>query len=101
MNILVACLGLFGLVSYTAMRRTKEIGIRKVLGASNWTIMKIMSEKFIKLIAIAFVLSLPLAWMLAAQWLNSFAYKVQISVWVFLFTGIVIFLMTLTTIADS
>lgn len=98
LNILVACLGLFGLVSYATTRRTKEIGVRKVLGASSWTITSIMSERFVKLVAIAFALSVPLAWTLANQWLSNFAYKVQISVWIFVVTGVMIFLVTLMTV---
>lgn len=98
MNIVVACLGLFGLVSYTTTQRTKEIGIRKVLGASTWLIIAIMSEKYLKLVALAFLLSLPFAWTLAQKWLEGFAYKVQISGWVFFLTGAFIFSVTFVTV---
>lgn len=98
LNIVVACLGLFGLVSYTTTQRTKEIGIRKVLGASTWLIIALMSEKYLKLVALAFLLSLPLAWTLARKWLEVFAYKVQISGWVFLFTGAFLFSVTFVTV---
>lgn len=98
LTIVVACLGLFGLVSYATSQRTKEIGIRKVLGASAWVIIAIMSEKFLRLIAIAFLLSLPLAWALARDWLEAFAYKVQVSAGVFLLTGAFIFSVTLVTV---
>jgi putative ABC transport system permease protein len=98
LNILVACFGLFGLVSYATKRRTKEIGIRKVLGASVWAIVTIVSNKFVRLIAAAFLISLPVAWLMAQRWLDTFAFKVQISIWVFLTTGLVVFLMSMLTI---
>ena len=98
LNILVACFGLFGLVSYSTTRRTKEIGIRKVLGASVWAIITIVSNKFVRLIAAAFLISLPIGWLMAQRWLDTFAFKVQISVWVFLITGLVVFLMSMITI---
>lgn len=98
LTIVVACLGLFGLVSYTTSQRTKEIGIRKVLGASTLVIITIMSEKFLRLIAVAFLLSLPLAWALARNWLEAFAYKVQLSAGIFLLTGAFIFSVTLVTV---
>jgi putative ABC transport system permease protein len=97
-NILVACFGLFGLVSYVTMRRTKEIGIRKVLGASVWAIITVVSKKFASLIGAAFLISLPAGWLMAQRWLDTFAFKVQISAWVFLATGLVVFLMAMITI---
>ena len=98
LNILVASFGLFGLVSYATVRRTKEIGIRKVLGASVWAIVTIVSNKFVRLIAAAFLISLPAGWLMAQRWLDTFAFKVQISIWVFLTTGLVVFLMSMITI---
>lgn len=98
LNILVACFGLFGLVSYATMRRTKEIGIRKVLGASVWAIITIVSNKFVRLITAAFLISLPAGWLMAQRWLDTFAFKVQISIGVFLTTGLVVFLMSMITI---
>jgi putative ABC transport system permease protein len=98
LNILVACFGLFGLVSYATMRRTKEIGIRKVLGASAWAIITVVSNKFIRLIAVAFLISLPAGWLIAQRWLDTFAFRVQISGWVFLTTGLVVLLMSMITI---
>jgi len=98
LNIVVACIGLFGLVTYTTVQRTKEIGIRKVLGASGWIIVKMVSNSFLKLVGLAFLISLPLAFVVVNKWLDRFAYKVDLSVWTFITTGVVIFLVTFTTV---
>ncbi len=76
--IIVACLGLFGLVSYTTLQRTKEIGIRKVLGASAGGILKLLYREFVILLLIAFVLAVPLAWYAAYQWLQNYAFHINI-----------------------
>ncbi|MGB3588638.1 MAG: ABC transporter permease [Tunicatimonas sp.] len=86
--IFIASLGLFGLASYTATRRTKEIGIRKVLGASVNSILVLLSQEYIKLIIIAFLIAMPIANYLFAEWLSSFAYRIDISWWVFAATGL-------------
>ena len=80
--IAIACLGLLGLSAYAAQQRTKEIGIRKVLGASVLGIAQLLSKDFLKLIVVAIALSIPLAWYLMDRWLESFAYRVSISGWV-------------------
>jgi len=90
LSITVACLGLLGLAMYTAERRTKEIGIRKVLGASVQNVVGMLSKDFLKLVLIASVIAFPVAWFAMNNWLQDFAYKTEISWWVFaLSTGIV------------
>ncbi|HZY36725.1 MAG TPA: ABC transporter permease [Mucilaginibacter sp.] len=90
LSITVACLGLLGLAMYTAERRTREIGIRKVLGASVQNVVGMLSKDFLKLVLIASVIAFPVAWYAMNSWLQDFAYKTDISWWVFaLSTGIV------------
>ncbi|MEP7252380.1 MAG: ABC transporter permease [Ginsengibacter sp.] len=81
--IFIACLGLFGLATFIAEQRTKEIGIRKVLGASTQGIVRMLSKDFVKLVAISFIISAPLAWLLMHKWLQDFAYRVDLSWWIF------------------
>jgi putative ABC transport system permease protein len=88
LSIFVACLGLFGLSVFTAECRKKEISVRKVLGASAPGIVQMLSKDFIKLVAIAFVLAAPLAWWAMNNWLQSFAYRINISWWVFALAGL-------------
>ncbi len=85
--ILICCLGLYGLVSFTVGQRTKEIGIRKVLGASVASIVALLSQDFIKLVLIAIVIASPLAWYAMRAWLADFAYKIDIGWWVFALAG--------------
>ncbi|MEM6844412.1 MAG: ABC transporter permease [Bacteroidota bacterium] len=82
--LLIACIGLFGLVSYNVVQRTKEIGIRKVLGASVLAIVELLSKDFLKLVVVALVLATPIAWYAMQQWLNDFAYRIDIPWWVFI-----------------
>ena len=84
--ILIACLGLFGLVTYAAEQRTKEIGIRKVLGANVATIVAMISKDFLGLVLIASVIAFPVAWWAMSKWLQDFAYRVNIGWWIFLFS---------------
>ena len=86
--IFVACLGLFGLATYTAEQRTKEIGIRKVLGASVTQVTQMLSKEFLKLVLIASLIAFPVAWWAMNKWLQSFAYRINISWWVFVVAGI-------------
>jgi putative ABC transport system permease protein len=85
--IVIACLGLFGLAAYAAEQRTKEIGIRKVLGASIANITGMLSKDFIKLVCIAIVISSPLAWYAMNKWLQDFAYRVDFKWWVIAIAG--------------
>ena len=78
LSILISCLGLFGLVAFTAEQRTKEIGIRKVLGASVSQIVKLLSKDFLRLVVIAFMLAAPPAWYLTNEWLREFAYRIDV-----------------------
>jgi putative ABC transport system permease protein len=97
--IFIACLGLFGLVTYAAEQRTKEIGIRKVLGAGVGRIVTMLSKEFVKLVLIASLIGFPLAWWAMNQWLQSFAYRINISWWVFLIAGCTIMTIALVTIS--
>jgi len=97
--ILVACLGLFGLVTYTAEQRTKEIGIRKVLGASVGQVTRMLSKEFLKLVLIASVIAFPVAWWAMNKWLQSFAYRTNISWWIFVVAGIVVLAIALITVS--
>ncbi len=97
--ILISCLGLFGLVIYTTNIRTKEIGIRKILGASVANIISILSKEFVQLVLIAFVIAAPIAWWAAYKWLQDFAYKTTMSWWVFLLSGLAMILIALITLS--
>lgn len=85
--IAIACVGLFGLAAYTANLRTKEIGIRKVMGASVTSVIMLLTKEFTKLIGIAFLLAVPLSWYMMDNWLNGFAFRTNIGVGTFLFAG--------------
>lgn len=97
--IIVACVGLFGLTAYTANQRTKEISIRKVLGASAVGIVRLLSRDFALLVVIALVMGAPLAWYLTAQWLETFAFRITLSPVPFIGAGLVVFLFTALTIS--
>lgn len=91
--IVIACLGLFGLAAFAAESRTKEIGVRKVLGASETSIVALLSKDFLKLVGVAFVIGVPLAFWMMSAWLQDFAYHVELrsgfGVWVFVFAGVI------------
>lgn len=97
--IVVACLGLFALTAFTAEQRTKEIGIRKVLGASVSSIVLLLSKEFGKLIAIAFVLASPVAWYGINWWLKDYTYKTEIGIGLFLFAGVAAFVVAWLTMS--
>ncbi len=97
--ILIACFGLLGLSSYNILQRTKEIGIRKVLGASTKNVVYILSKDFLILVAIAFVFAIPLAWWIMHSWLQDYAYRINISWWVFVFAGCISVAIALITIS--
>jgi putative ABC transport system permease protein len=97
--IFIACLGLFGLVTYAAEQRMKEIGIRKVLGARVGGIVGLLSTDFIKLVLIASLIAFPLAWWGMSQWLHSFAYRIGISWWIFAVAGVAALLIALVTVS--
>ena len=97
--ILIACLGLFGLATFIAEQRTKEIGIRKVLGASVQNIVTLMSRDFVRLVIISFVLAAPIGWYFMHQWLQDFVYRVSIGWWVFAAAGSLALVIALVTVS--
>ena len=97
--IIIACLGLFGLATYAAEQRIKEIGIRKVLGASVQGIIAMLSKDFLKLVIVASLIAFPIGWFAMNKWLQDFAYRINISWWVFIIAGFVAVLIALITIS--
>ncbi|MES2647156.1 MAG: ABC transporter permease [Bacteroidota bacterium] len=97
--IFIACLGLFGLTSFAAQQRVKEIGIRKVLGASIADITKLLSRDFVKLVFVSIVIATPLAWWAMHKWLQDFAYRTDISWWMFLLAGVIALIIALATVS--
>jgi len=97
--IIISCLGLFGLAAFTAQKRQKEIGIRKIVGASVANITVMLSKDFLMLVLIAVLISFPLAWWVMNAWLDNFAYRVNISGWIFLVASASIIFLTLLTIS--
>ena len=97
--ILIACLGLFGLVAFTAEQRTKEIGIRKVFGATVANLVALLSKDFLKLVVLASMIAAPVAYFATDRWLQDFAYRVEISWWIFLMAGLAALGIALLTVA--
>jgi len=97
--IIIASLGLFGLAAFMIRQRVKEIGIRKVLGASSISITSMLSKEFVKLIIIAALISFPITWYAMNKWLQDFAYRITIQWWVFLLSGILAVAIALITIS--
>lgn len=98
-SIFISCLGLFGLVVLTAFQRTKEIGIRKVLGASVAGVVKLLSKEYVYLIIIALLIATPVAWWAMNKWLQNFAYRIQIKWWMFMLSGSIAVVLALITIS--
>jgi putative ABC transport system permease protein len=99
LTIFVACMGLFGLATYTAEQRSKEIGIRKVLGASVTQVTQMLSKDFLKLVLIGCIIAFPLSWWAMHQWLQDFAYRITINWWVFVLAGFSALLIALLTVS--
>lgn len=97
--LFIACLGLFGLAAFTAVQRTKEIGVRKTLGATTGNIVKLLSKDFLQLLLIAAVVAFPVTWWIMDRWLNNFAYHAGISIWVFVLTGSAVVVIALATVS--
>jgi ABC-type antimicrobial peptide transport system permease subunit len=97
--IFLSCLGLYGLASFMAVQRIKEVGIRKVLGATAGSIVYLFSKEFIILISIAFLIATPLAWYFMHQWLQDYAYRIDISLWLFAAGGLAAIIIALATIS--
>ena len=99
MAILISCLGLFGLAAFSAEQRRKEIGVRKVLGASVTSVVQLLSKEFIKLVAISIIIATPVSWWLMNKWLQSFSYRVNISWWMFALAGFIAIGIALLTVS--
>ena len=97
--IVISCLGLFGLAAFTAQKRRKEIGVRKVLGASIANIITMLSKDFFQLIFISLAIAFPVSWWLMSNWLQNFAYRINIPAYAYVIAGISIMLITLFTIS--
>jgi putative ABC transport system permease protein len=97
--ILISCLGLLGLASYSTLQRTREIGIRKVLGASVPGIVNLLSKDFLILVIISFFIATPVSWFFMHKWLQDFAYRINISWWIFALAGILAIVIALATIS--
>ena len=101
LTIIIACMGLFGLAAFSATQRTKEIGVRKVLGASVISIVLMMSMNFIKLVVISIIIAIPIAWFFMSKWLEDFAYRVDIGWWVFIIAAAIALLIALITVSSQ
>lgn len=99
LSIFIACLGLFGLAAFSTERRTKEIGIRKVLGASTTNLVVLLSKDFLKLVLIALIIAIPLAWYLMNNWLQDFAYATSLDWWIFVVAGLLAILIAFLTVS--
>lgn len=99
LSILIACLGLFGLATLAVARRTKEIGVRKVLGASVLNITNLLAQDFLKLVGVAILIASPLAWWALRQWLQGFAYKVDVHWWIFALAGLLTVVIAFLTVS--
>lgn len=97
--IFVACLGLFGLAAFSAQQRTKEIGVRKVMGATVGSVTGLLSKEFLKLVLIGFVLAVPAAYFAMSRWLEGFAYRIELGWDIFLLAGLITLLIALATVS--
>ena len=101
LGIIIACLGLLGLTTFSAQQRVKEIGVRKVLGASVPHVVALLSKDFLKLVLIALVLAVPVAWWLMNEWLKDFAYRINIEWWIFLVAAVIAIIIAFVTISTQ
>ena len=101
MAILISCLGLFGLATFSAEQRKKEIGIRKVLGASVSGIVQLLSKDFLKLVVISFVIATPIAWWAMSKWLQAFVYRIDVSWWMLALAGLMAVAIALVTVSSQ
>jgi len=99
LSIIISCLGLFGLAAFATQRRTKEIGIRKVLGAGKAGIVVLLAKEFLKLVAISLVIAFPVAWFAMNQWLQGFVYRITMSGWIFAAAGVAALLVAFLTVS--
>ena len=96
--ILIACFGLLGLSAYNVLQRTKEIGIRKVLGASSQSLVVLLSRDFAALVLLSLFIAIPVTWLVMHNWLQDFAYRIEIQWWTFVLGGLLALLIALTTV---
>jgi len=99
--IIISCLGLFGLAVFSGERRKKEIGVRKVLGASSGTIVRLMTGEFVQLIVMAIAIAIPLAWWVSRQWLDGFAYRTSLDWWIFVLAGLLVMSIAILTVGTQ
>ncbi len=99
LSILIACLGLYGLTAYSASQKVKEIGVRKVLGATVGNLALLLSGNFLKLVLLAFIIAIPIGWYILNSWLTDFAYRINISWWMFAAAGALVFLIAIITVS--
>jgi putative ABC transport system permease protein len=97
--IFISCLGLLGLASYSTVQRTKEVGVRRVLGASIVGIVRLLSVEFLALVGVAFLVATPMAWYFMHRWLENFAYKASLGWWIFVGAGFLAILIAFATIS--
>src|SRR5690606_16678673 len=100
-SMTVACLGLFGMASLAMVKRTKEIGVRKVLGATAWNIVMMLSKSYVRLIVISCAFAFPITYYFGTRWLEGFAHQINISWWMILLPGIIVLSATLLTISGQ
>jgi putative ABC transport system permease protein len=99
MAVIISCLGLFGLAAFSAEQRSKEIGIRKVLGASATGLSRLLSVEFVWLVSIAFLIATPIAWWAARHWLETFAFRISLQWWTFGLAGLLALTLALATVS--
>jgi putative ABC transport system permease protein len=99
LSIFIACLGLFGLAAFATERRTKEIGIRKVLGATKANLVGLMSKDFLKPVTISLIIAIPIAWYFMNEWLVDFAYRIDIEWWIFALAGVLALIIAFMTVS--
>ena len=99
LSVIISCLGLFGLAAFTARKRIKEIGIRKVLGANETNIVAMLSKDFLKLVLIALIFAFPIAWWTMEKWLQNFVYRIELSWWIFIVAGVIAILIAFITVS--
>ncbi|MBO9657490.1 MAG: FtsX-like permease family protein, partial [Chitinophagaceae bacterium] len=97
--IFIACLGLFGLASFTANKRTKEIGVRKVIGSSTWNIVVLLSKDLLKPVIIATIIAIPIGYSVMNNWLGSYAYRINISWWIFAAAAFIATMIAVVTVS--
>ena len=98
-SILIACLGLFGLASFTVSKRKKEIGVRKVLGASSMRIVILLTNNFVKTVIISVIISVPITYLLVKRWLENFAFRIELNWWLFLIPILLVFVLVILSVS--